>query len=131
MTCPSCGAGLASAAYEGIDVWLCERCGGRLVSTPQVGKLLARREASFTDDQERLADVLSSGGDRLRRAAVLARGRPGVMLIGCPSCSAPMMRCHYSYEYAVEVDRCVRCDLLWFEKDELEALQILVERQTG
>jgi Zn-finger nucleic acid-binding protein len=31
----------------------------------------------------------------------------------------------------VEIDHCVRCDLLWFEKDELEALQILVERQAG
>jgi Zn-dependent protease with chaperone function/Zn-finger nucleic acid-binding protein len=131
LSCPSCGAGLLAAPYEGIDILLCERCGGRLVSTPQVGKLLARREAAFTSEQERLADLLSSGGDRLRRAAVLARGRPGVMLIGCPSCSAPMMRSHYSYEHAVEVDRCVRCDLLWFERDELEALQILVERQTG
>jgi len=42
-----------------------------------------------------------------------------------------MMRRHYSYEYAVEVDHCVPCDLIWFEKDELEALQILVERRTG
>jgi len=42
-----------------------------------------------------------------------------------------MMRRHYSYEYAVEIDHCARCDLTWFEKDELEALQILVERQTG
>jgi len=129
--CPSCGAGLVAAPYEGIDILRCERCGGRLVSTPQVGKLLARREAAFTDEQERLADLLSSGGDRLRRAAVLARGRSGVTLIACPRCSAEMMRRHYSYEYAVEVDRCVRCDLIWFEKDELEALQILMERQTG
>ena len=131
LTCPSCGAGLAGAPYEGIDVVLCERCGGRLVSTPQVGKLLARREAAFSDEQQRLADLLASDGDRLRRAAVLARGRPGVALIACPRCAAPMMRRHYSYEYAVEVDHCVPCDLFWFEKDELEALQILVERQTG
>ena len=41
-----------------------------------------------------------------------------------------MMRRHYSYEYAVEIDYCSLCDLTWFEKDELEALQVLVERQT-
>jgi Zn-finger nucleic acid-binding protein len=40
-----------------------------------------------------------------------------------------MMRRHYSYEYAVEVDKCFICDLIWFEKDELEVLQVLVERQ--
>ena len=33
MTCPSCGAGLVRAPYEGIDIALCERCGGRLVTT--------------------------------------------------------------------------------------------------
>jgi Zn-dependent protease with chaperone function/Zn-finger nucleic acid-binding protein len=131
MTCPACGAGLVEAPYEGIAIALCARCGGRLVSTPQIGKLLARREAAFTDEQRRVAELVLGSGDRLRRAAVLARGRPGVGLIGCPRCAAPMMRRHYSYEHAIEVDRCVRCDLTWFEKDELEALQILVERQAG
>ena len=41
------------------------------------------------------------------------------------------MRRHFSYEHAVEIDYCSICDLFWFEKDELEALQILVERQAG
>ena len=131
MTCPGCGAGLVRVPYEGIDIVACERCGGRLVTTAQIGKLLARREAGFTEEQQRLADLVTASGDTLRRAAVLARGRPGVGLVACPKCAAPMMRRHYSYEYAVEVDLCARCDLTWFEKDELEALQILVERQAG
>ena len=131
MACPSCGAALVRAPYEGIDIALCDRCGGRLVTTPEIGKLLARREAAFSEGQQRLADLLTAGGDGLRRAAVLARGRPGVSLIRCPRCSAPMMRRHYSYEYAVEIDYCSLCDLTWFERDELEALQVLVERQAG
>ena len=131
MACPGCGAALVRAPYEGIDIALCEHCGGRLVTTPEIGKLLARREAAFTEAQQRLADLLTAGGDRLRRAAVLARGRPGVSLVPCPRCAAPMMRRHYSYEYAVEIDYCSLCDLTWFEKDELEALQVLIERQTG
>ena len=131
MICPSCGAPLVRAPYEGIDIAVCERCGGRLVTTTEIGKLLARREAGFTEDQQRLADLVSASGDQLRRAAVLARGRPGVSLIPCPNCAVTMMRRHYSYEYAVEIDYCSVCDLTWFEKDELEALQVLVERQTG
>ena len=131
LPCPACGAALVRAPYEGISIALCDRCGGRLVTTAEIGKLLARREAAFTEDQKRLADLLEAGGDRLRRAAVLARGRPGVALIPCPRCAAPMMRQHYSCDYAVEVDSCRICDLTWFEKDELEALQLLVEQQTG
>ena len=42
-----------------------------------------------------------------------------------------MMRRHFSYEHAVEIDYCSICDLFWFEKDELETLQILAERQAG
>ncbi len=131
MVCPSCGRGLATAQYEGVDLIVCAHCGGRLVSGVQMGKLLARREVAFTGEQQRLADLLSSSGDRLRRAAVLARGAGDVPLVACPRCSAAMMRRHYSYEHAVEVDHCSICDLTWFEKDELEVLQLLVERQTG
>jgi Zn-dependent protease with chaperone function/Zn-finger nucleic acid-binding protein len=131
MTCPCCGAGLATASYEGVDVTVCPRCGGRLVSGAQIGKLLARREVAFTDEQRRLADLVSTGGDHLRRAAVLSRGHHGVPLVACPRCAAPMMRRHYSYEHAVEVDHCSICDVTWFEKDELEVLQLLVERQAG
>lgn len=131
MTCPSCGAGLVETPYEGVRIVVCAACGGRLVSDAQVGKLLARREAAFTDEQVRLADLLIADGDRLRRAARLAHGAGGAALIACPRCAAPMMRRHFSYSHAVEIDYCRMCDLFWFEKDELEALQVLLERQAG
>lgn len=130
-TCPSCDAGLSQADYEGLRVTVCASCGGRLVSTGEVSKMLARREVAFSDEQRRLADVLAAGGDQLRRAALLARGGPGVDLIACPKCAKAMVRRHFSYEHAVEIDYCSICDLFWFEKDELETLQILAERQAG
>jgi Zn-dependent protease with chaperone function/Zn-finger nucleic acid-binding protein len=131
MTCPSCGAGLTTADYEGRRITVCASCGGRLVGSDEVKKILARREVGFSDEQQRLADLLVADGDRLRRAARLARGRPGVPLIPCPKCAGTMMRRHFSYEHAVEIDYCSICDLFWFEKDEMEALQILAERQSG
>jgi Zn-dependent protease with chaperone function/Zn-finger nucleic acid-binding protein len=131
MTCPSCGAGLQAADYEGLRITVCGSCGGRLVATDEVRRILARREVGFSDEQQRLADLVVADGDQLRRAARLARGRPGVELIPCPKCARTMLRRHFSYEHAVEVDYCSICDLFWFEKDELEALQILSERQSG
>jgi Zn-dependent protease with chaperone function/Zn-finger nucleic acid-binding protein len=131
MACPSCGSGLSTADYEGLRVPICASCGGRLVSSAQVSKILARREAGFSDEQQRLAELIASTGDQRRRAALLARGRPGVDLVACPGCARTMMRRHYSYEHAVEIDYCSICDVFWFEKNELEALQILAERQTG
>jgi Zn-finger nucleic acid-binding protein len=41
-----------------------------------------------------------------------------------------MMRRHYNYDYAIEIDYCGVCDLFWFDPDELEALQVIVERIT-
>ena len=129
--CPACGASLGRADYEGLGLIVCASCGGRLVTSDEVGKLLARREAAFTPEQERLADLLVATGDERRLAAVRGRGRPTVALVACPRCARSMVRRHYSYEYAVEVDYCSICDLYWFEKDELEALQVLAERATG
>jgi Zn-finger nucleic acid-binding protein len=38
-----------------------------------------------------------------------------------------MIRRLYSYDYAVDVDYCSRCDAYWFDHDELEVLQVLAE----
>lgn len=130
-SCPSCGASLALAAYEGLRVTVCPACGGRLVTPDEVAKILARREVAFTAEQLRLADLLAAGGDELRRAAAQSRGRPQVALLPCPRCGRAMVRRHFNYEHAVEVDYCSICDLYWFERDELEALQVLAERQSG
>jgi hypothetical protein len=56
---------------------------------------------------------------------------PALGLIACPRCAKTMVQRHYSYSDAVEIDYCSICDLFWFEKDELETLQILAERQAG
>lgn len=131
MLCPACGAVLAQVDYEGVRIWACNACGGRLGGSEQIAKILARREVGFDDEQRRIAEDVLARGDELRRAARLARGRPGVSLTPCPRCGRVMMRKHFSYDHAVEIDVCAVCDLLWFERDELEVLQIIVEKQTG
>ena len=130
-SCPVCGHSLEPADYEGMLLLVCRGCGGRLAAEEQIRRIVARREVGFTSDQQHLADVLAANGDQLRRAARLARGKTGVAPIPCPQCGRTMMRAHYDYEHAVEVDRCFVCGLVWFEKDELEVLQILTERATG
>ena len=41
------------------------------------------------------------------------------------------MHRHCICEKVAQSDYCGLCDLTWFEKDELEALRLLVEQQTG
>jgi len=47
----------------------------------------------------------------------------------CPKCGKPMTRKFYSYAYHIEVDECNECNLIWFDKDELEILQCLIEME--
>jgi Zn-finger nucleic acid-binding protein len=35
----------------------------------------------------------------------------------------------YNYQYFVPVDKCLICHKIWFDADELELLQILVEKK--
>ncbi|MEE4274645.1 MAG: zinc metalloprotease HtpX [Thermoleophilia bacterium] len=127
--CPSCGSVLRATDYEGVRLHACRACGGRLVGGEGVRRVCARREVDFSDEQHHLTELLVAQSDHLRRDAVLGRGRYAAELVACPECGRTMMRRHYSYEHAVEVDVCTVCDLYWFERDELEVLQLLHERQ--
>ena len=130
LACPACGVPLESYDYEGSTIFVCRSCGGRLVSTAQVQRILARREMRFDESEQRLADYTVEHGDELRRAFAQKRASGQTTHIACPRCGRTMMRRHYSYDYAIEVDLCMVCDRFWFEHDELEALQAIVERTT-
>jgi Zn-dependent protease with chaperone function/Zn-finger nucleic acid-binding protein len=129
--CPACGATLRPADYEGVAVLACQACGGRLASPQAIGRILARREVGFTDEQRRLAVFAASEGDHLRRQAILSRGRDPRAFTPCPLCGKSMVRRHYDLQHAVEVDSCQVCERIWFDKDELEVLQLLVEGEVG
>lgn len=128
LACPVCGVSLESYDYEGSTVFVCRSCAGRLATTAQVQRILTRREMRFDERQERLADYVVVHGDELRRDFARRRGASQTTHVACPRCGRTMMRRHYNYDYAIEVDYCGVCDLLWFDRDELEALQVIMER---
>jgi Zn-dependent protease with chaperone function/Zn-finger nucleic acid-binding protein len=128
LTCPVCRSLLERCDYEGTTVLVCRSCAGRLATTPQVQRILTRREMRFDDRQKRLADYVVEHGDELRRDFARRRTAAQTTLIACPKCGRTMMRRHFSYDEAVEIDYCTVCDLFWFERDELEVLQVIAER---
>jgi Zn-finger nucleic acid-binding protein len=51
----------------------------------------------------------------------------------CPHCDDErrrMVRRFFSEVYRVEIDQCMECGHMWFDKNELEVLQYLIEEQT-
>jgi heat shock protein HtpX len=140
--CPACGAGLHQVSYEGTAIMACLACGGRALHRPQVDAILARREIGFTQEQAHLADLaeegraayegLFKGGLENREGSQdpgssAAKAAPLV----CPVCNSAMTRGIWTPYYRVPIDHCERCGLIWFDGNELEVLQILVERQTS
>ena len=137
--CPVCGAALHEVVYEGTTILACLVCGGRGLNHEQVETILARREAGFTPEQKRLAEAFKTAHRHLAPsgpAGVPAQGLPPAVAprdtaLACPQCKDPMRRDTWTARHPVPVDRCARCDLVWFDHNQLEVLQILVEQETG
>jgi heat shock protein HtpX len=125
MQCPACKQALIEEEYEGSTVHRCVFCGGALVEKDRISRIALRTEKGFDERIQRLAGFTQrSGLEKSRR-----RGRKPVSLLTCPGCGGRMLRNFYSLAYFVEIDKCFTCDLLWFDKDELEILQYLVENK--
>ncbi len=128
--CPRCRIPLSEMFYEGVGIRVCGRCGGRLVDAAAVDRIVARREVAFSD-------VLREKARRFREAAVrnpLRRQKIESALaadVPCPNCGYRLAARPYNYQYFVPVDKCLSCGKIWFDADELETLQILIEERTA
>jgi heat shock protein HtpX len=127
--CPICRQWLIVQEYEGSYIWRCAFCDGLLAPQNKLPRIFVREEKGFTEDVQRSASLLRKGTQKKQPHFQLlfdtAHPRP------CPKCGKPMVRKFYSYAYHVEIDECNICKLTWFDADELEILQCLIEMEEG
>jgi len=126
--CPRCRIPLIDTFYEGVAVQACGRCGGKLVALSHMDRIILRREVAFSDA------LLAKAKDfrrqfllnpvKRQRAKEKAAQSPF-----CPSCGQRMLTRPYNYQYFIPVDKCLACSKIWFDADELELLQILIEKK--
>ena len=124
--CPRCRIPLGEAFYEGVGIRVCGRCGGRLVDAASVDRIVARREVDFSGPLREKARLFRERAARnpLKRQKIesaLAADVP------CPNCGYRMVARPYNYQYFVPVDKCLSWSKIWFDPDELEVLQVLIE----
>ena len=125
--CPRCRIPLRENFYEGVRVKDCQRCRGRLVDAGLVDRIVARKEVSFSDDL--LAKARDFHEDFMRNPASTRKiTMAGTTRLCCPECGHLMRPRPYNYQYVVPVDKCLSCHAIWFDPDELEVLQILIEQ---
>lgn len=124
--CPHCKLTLIKTYYEGTGVYHCRCCLGYLVKKDDVIKIISRRETSFSERFEKLAQLT-----RARKNIPFSETINAKFLLTCPVCKCKMSRVFYNILYRIEVDRCHTCQLIWFDKDELELLQYMIEQNVG
>jgi Zn-finger nucleic acid-binding protein len=122
MLCPVCGSALDSGYYEGVPVRICRECEGRLCREDTVFRILTRQDVVFSDTFKKMA-----GAWKAKNRLNPLTGRRVRSDLWCPSCGMPMTRRNYSVQYFIEIDTCYFCGIIWFDRNELEILQILVE----
>src|SRR4030043_2411326 len=128
--CPTCRQPLSDVSYEKTKVHQCNFCGGILIENVKVPRILARNEKCFTNRVKTLAKAVIMDNQRsiaikkLKGAGV--KTKPSIL---CPKCKNPMFRTFYSLAYLIEIDKCGVCNTTWFDKDELEMLQYIIENK--
>jgi Zn-finger nucleic acid-binding protein len=128
--CPRCRIPLGDTFYEGIPIKVCRRCGGKLVDRNDMNRIIARREIGFSEALVRKAEVFRE--KVLLNPAVKTKSDPPPSArLQCPACGFRMMPRPFNYQYFVPVDKCMSCSRIWFDPDELEILQILIELAKG
>jgi Zn-dependent protease with chaperone function/Zn-finger nucleic acid-binding protein len=124
--CPRCQALLYETFYEGVPIKICPDCGGKLIDAAVVDRVIARKEVAFSEDLKKKAQKFEQAFllDPIRRRKIHADKSPK---IHCPQCGTKMFPRPYNYQYIIPVDKCLACHKIWFDRDELEILQILIE----
>ncbi len=125
--CPRCHVAFGEVYYEGVVIKQCGACGASCVNEDQLQRLIIRHDMGFSDRVVHAGKALQ---EQQRQHQIEQIDMRSANLWKCPQCPEPrpsMLRSFYTLAYPVEVDRCYRCGYIFFDKDELEILQYLIE----
>lgn len=126
--CPRCRVSLKGGYYEGVPIKICPQCSGKLVDSTFKERIITRKELKFseylTQKAREFKDSFMQRPFQIKKIA-LAKAEK----ISCPNCGSRMVPRPYSLHYVIPVDKCMSCHKVWFDADELEILQILIEER--
>lgn len=125
--CPRCHVSLGQVDYEGVSALQCLFCKGILVGEKNIVRIIGRLEYDFNVHIKERVKALKGEHGYWPEAKI---NRDPKTLLACPQCppsKARMNRMFFTSVYPVEIDKCFMCGHIWFDKDELEILQVFVE----
>lgn len=124
--CPRCRISLRETFYEGVSIKACADCGGKLIDAGVMDRIITRREVAFAEDLQKKAQDFKDSF-MWNPIHTMKIDMEKSSHIFCPNCGHKMLPRPYNYHYVIPVDKCLSCQKIWFDRDELEILQILIE----
>jgi len=115
MKCPRCDGELETEIYEGVEIDRCLNCQGKWLDSEELTKIIVTKEKTFSPEliHEALVSAYSGVPEDESRT-----------ILKCPKCQTAMRSINYDYKSGVIIDSCPRGHGTWFDKDELEKVQI-------
>ncbi|MGB2763058.1 MAG: zinc metalloprotease HtpX [Candidatus Aminicenantaceae bacterium] len=126
--CPRCFIPLKESFYEGVAIKFCPQCKGKLVESMFKERFIARKEVAFS---KHLIEKAHEFKKKFMLNPVHTKKISDLKFqkLLCPNCGSRMLPRPFSYQYVIPVDKCFSCYKIWFDADELEILQILIEER--
>lgn len=128
FSCPACGGKLSEITYESNQILQCDKCQGLLVQEDIVSVILERREKIFDNRIRQMAQALIIESKNLPQTHLSSL--ESERMYRCDLCQnnpRKMRRRIFNRYYPVEIEKCMNCGLVWFDKDELEVMQCMYE----
>jgi Zn-finger nucleic acid-binding protein len=120
MRCPVDGNELRSGYYEAdVEVDQCSKCEGIWL---EKGELERIQEVVLHDYRGELAQIPEDA----RKAYQAARQKRDPLK--CPACQSEMTEREHGYCSQIFIDVCRKCQGVWLDKGELQALEVFFER---
>lgn len=119
--CPRDGTALNEVTYEDQIIDQCNKCGGLWCDFDELSKIIASRENIFSDSAYK--DIIASESNKK-----ISQEKDLIVSLDCVICGKPMPRLNYSYSSGIIIDRCPDDHGVWLDKDELDRIQVFVER---
>ena len=120
MRSPVADCEMRPIEYEGCVIWTCPSSGGELVTPEAMRHIVNTREQRFGPAW----DELVADHDPLMGEPADDRS----LDLECPCCGSRMTAVNYGGDSAIYIDRCPDCGAMWLDPDELELIQVVMER---
>lgn len=119
--CPRDGEPLWAIRYESETIDVCLKCGGAWCDAGELERVVGVRELQFAASAH--PDIQA---DESKTRA--SRERELLSDLNCVFCEGPLQPVNYSYNSGVLLDRCAQGHGIWLDCEELERVQVFIER---